>query len=86
MGRKGRIVPAAESQSFTAVTKFARWTLRWMRRSDALLADSVTVGQLAGLVTDGFATMRASLVRLDGRGKSVIWMKITEAGQAALVR
>jgi hypothetical protein len=42
--------------------------------------------RIASLVIDGFATMRASLVRLDGREKSVIWMKITEAGQAALVR
>jgi hypothetical protein len=47
-----------------------------------LLADGITVGQLAGLVIDGLATMRATLVPLNG--KSVIWMKITDAGQKAI--
>jgi hypothetical protein len=50
----------------------------------ALLADGITVGQLAGLVIDGFATMRPTLVPLDGREKSVIWMKISEAGRQAI--
>jgi hypothetical protein len=49
-----------------------------------LLADGITVGQLAGLVIDGLATMRATLVPLNGREKSVIWMKITDAGQKAI--
>jgi hypothetical protein len=49
-----------------------------------LLADGITVGQLAGLVIDGLATMRATLVPLNGREKSVIWIKITDAGQKAI--
>jgi hypothetical protein len=36
-----------------------------------LLADDVTVGQLAGLVIDGLATMRATLVPRNGREKPV---------------
>jgi hypothetical protein len=49
-----------------------------------LLADGVSVGQLAGLVIDGLATMRATHIPLDGREKPVIWMKITDAGQMAI--
>jgi hypothetical protein len=49
-----------------------------------LLADGVSVGQLAGLVIDGLATMRATHIPLDGREKPVIWMKITDAGQTAI--
>jgi hypothetical protein len=49
-----------------------------------LLADGVTVGQLAGLVIDGFATMRATLVPFDGREKSVIWMTISDVGRKAI--
>jgi hypothetical protein len=49
-----------------------------------LLAEEITVGQLAGLVIDGFATMRATLIPLNGREKSVIWMNITDAGQKAI--
>jgi hypothetical protein len=49
-----------------------------------LLANDVTVGQLAGLVIDGFATMRATLIPLNGREKSVIWMEISEAGRKAI--
>jgi hypothetical protein len=49
-----------------------------------LLGEGVTVGQLAGLVIDGFATMRATLVPLDGREKSVIWMTISDVGRKAI--
>jgi hypothetical protein len=49
-----------------------------------LLGEGVTVGQLAGLVIDGFATMRATLVPLDGQEKSVIWMTISDAGRKAI--
>jgi hypothetical protein len=49
-----------------------------------LLADGVTIGQLAGLVIDGFTTMQATHIPLDGREKPVIWMKITDAGHTAI--
>jgi hypothetical protein len=49
-----------------------------------LLADGATVGQLAGLVIDGFATMQATHFPLDGREKPIIWMKISEAGRHAI--
>jgi hypothetical protein len=49
-----------------------------------LLADGVTVGQLAGLVIDGYAAVRATLVPLDGREKSVLWMTISDAGPKAI--
>jgi hypothetical protein len=37
-----------------------------------LLADGFTVGQLAGLVIDGLATMRPTNIPLDARQKPVI--------------
>ena len=37
-----------------------------------LLADGFTVGQLAGLVIDGLATMRPTHILLDARKKPVI--------------
>jgi hypothetical protein len=46
-----------------------------------LLADGITVGQLAGLVIDGLATMRATLVPLNGREKSVIWIRSRMPGK-----
>jgi hypothetical protein len=49
-----------------------------------LLAQGVTVGQLAGLVIDGFATGSVARVALDGREKPVVWMKITEEGRRAI--
>jgi hypothetical protein len=49
-----------------------------------LLADGVTVGQLAGLVIDGFAAGSVTHIALDGREKPVVWMKITEAGRQAI--
>jgi hypothetical protein len=49
-----------------------------------LLTAGFTVGQLAGLVIDGLATMRATHVPRDGREKPVIWMKITEEGRKAI--
>jgi hypothetical protein len=49
-----------------------------------LLADGCTVGQLAGLVIDGLATMRPTHIPLDGREKLVISMKISEAGLKAI--
>ena len=49
-----------------------------------LLADGATVGQLAGLVIDGLATMQATHLPLNGREKPVLWMKITDTGRNAL--
>jgi hypothetical protein len=49
-----------------------------------LLTDGFTVRQLAGLVIDGFATGRVARIAIDGREKPVVWLKITEAGQAEL--
>jgi hypothetical protein len=54
------------------------------RDEEVLLADGVIFGQLAALVIDGFATVRATLVPLNGREKPVVWMKITDAGQKAI--
>jgi hypothetical protein len=48
-----------------------------------LLADGVTVDQLAWLVIEGLATMWPTLP-LDVREKSVIWMQITETGHEAI--
>jgi hypothetical protein len=42
-----------------------------------LLTDGATIGDLAGLVIDGFATGTVTHVTLDGREKPVIWMQIT---------
>jgi hypothetical protein len=50
-----------------------------------LLADGFTIGQLTDLVIDGFATCRVARMALDGRDKPVVWMKITEAGQKAII-
>jgi hypothetical protein len=50
----------------------------------ALLVGGVTIGHLTGLVLDGFATMEATHIPHHGREKSVIWMKITEAGRQAI--
>jgi hypothetical protein len=49
-----------------------------------LLAQGVTIGQLAGLVIDGFAMGSVARITLDGRESPVIWMKITEAGRQAI--
>jgi hypothetical protein len=49
-----------------------------------LLADRVTVGQLAGLVIDGFASGSVARIAVDGREKPVVWMKITDAGRTAI--
>jgi hypothetical protein len=49
-----------------------------------LLADRVTVGQLAGLVIDGYATGSVARIAVDGREKPVVWMKITDAGRTAI--
>jgi hypothetical protein len=49
-----------------------------------LLADGATVGGLAGLVIDGFATAGVTHVALDAREKPVIWMHITQAGRKAI--
>jgi hypothetical protein len=40
------------------------------------LADGFTIRQLAGLVIDGFATLE--------RKGTLLWMRITEAGQKAI--
>jgi hypothetical protein len=48
-----------------------------------LLADGLTVAQLAWLVIEGLATMQPTLP-LDIRGESVIRMQITETGRKAI--
>jgi hypothetical protein len=47
----------------------------------SLLTDGLTVGQLAGLVFDGFAAASVAHPAVGGREKPVIWVKITEAGE-----
>jgi hypothetical protein len=49
-----------------------------------LLVDGFTIGQLTDLVIDGLATGRVARMVLDGREKSVVWMRITEAGRKAI--
>jgi hypothetical protein len=49
-----------------------------------LLADGLTIRQLAGLVIDGLAAGSVARVALDGRERSVVWMKITEVGRQAI--
>jgi hypothetical protein len=49
-----------------------------------LLAEGFSIGQLAVLVIDGFATMRRTATNIDARQKSVIWMQITEQGHRAI--
>jgi hypothetical protein len=49
-----------------------------------LLADGFTIGQLTDLVIDGLATCRVTRMALDGREKSVVWMRMTEAGRKAI--
>jgi hypothetical protein len=49
-----------------------------------LLTHGTTVGHLAALVIDGFATMRLTLAPVGGREKRLVWMKISEAGLKAI--
>jgi hypothetical protein len=49
-----------------------------------LLANDVTVGQLAGLVIDGFATLERRRTNVGGRERPVLWMQITKAGRKAI--
>jgi hypothetical protein len=49
-----------------------------------LLTEGLTVGQLAGLVIDGFAAGSVTHVAVDGRERPVVWMTITEAGRKAI--
>lgn len=50
----------------------------------ALLAEGISVGQLAELVIDGFAERRPIVTNVGGQEKIVLWMQITDAGRAAL--
>jgi hypothetical protein len=50
----------------------------------ALLAEGFSIGQLAALVMDGFAKRRPIVTNVGGREKIVLWMRITDAGRAAL--
>ena len=49
-----------------------------------LLADGFSIDQLAGLVVGGYAVMQRRRVDISGRMRTVVWMKITEAGQKAI--
>jgi hypothetical protein len=49
-----------------------------------LLAEGFSVGQLAVLAMDGFATMRPTLTYVGAREKLVVWMQITEEGRKAI--
>jgi hypothetical protein len=49
-----------------------------------LLAGGFTIRLLAGLVIDGFASGSVARIAVDGREKSVVWMKITEEGRRAI--
>jgi hypothetical protein len=49
-----------------------------------LLAEGCSVGQLAALVIDGFATTLPTLTHDGGREKIVVRMTITEAGRKAI--
>jgi hypothetical protein len=49
-----------------------------------LLAEGLTVGQLAGLVIDGFASGSVARIAVDGREKPVVWMTISDAGRKAI--
>jgi hypothetical protein len=49
-----------------------------------LLAEGLSVGQLAALVLDGFAKRRPIVTNVSGREEIVVWMQITDAGRAAL--
>jgi hypothetical protein len=49
-----------------------------------LLAEGFSVGLLAVLVVEGFATMRRTPTNVGGRQKNVVWMEITEEGRKAI--
>jgi hypothetical protein len=49
-----------------------------------LLAEGLSVGQLAVLVVDGFAKMYRTPAVVGGRQKNVVWMEITEEGRKAI--
>jgi hypothetical protein len=49
----------------------------------ALLADGFSIDQLAGLVIQGYAVMQRRRVDISGRMRTVVWMRITEAGRKA---
>jgi hypothetical protein len=46
-----------------------------------LLAEGFSVGLLAVLVVEGFATMRRMPTNVGGRQRNVVWMQITEEGR-----
>jgi hypothetical protein len=48
------------------------------------LTGGITVGHLAGLVIDGFATMRLTLAAVGGREQRLVWIKISESGLKAI--
>ncbi len=49
-----------------------------------LLAEGFSVGQLSGLAFDGLAQIELRRINIDGREKSVVWMRITAAGRRAI--
>jgi hypothetical protein len=49
-----------------------------------LLAEGFSVGQLAVLVVDGFATMQRRRADVSSREGTVVWMHITDAGRQAI--
>ena len=54
------------------------------KRVTGPVRDGIGTTFLAGLVIDGYAAVRATLVPLDGREKSVLWMTISDAGRKAI--
>jgi hypothetical protein len=46
-----------------------------------LTADGYSIAQLSGLVIDGYATLQRKRVDVDGRERTVLWIKLTEEGR-----
>ncbi len=50
-----------------------------------LFAAGFSLGELAGLVVEGFATAQSNVTHESRpEGRSIVWMKITEAGRKAI--
>ena len=51
-----------------------------------LAAEGISIGELATLVMDGLAKRRSIVTYVGGRDEIVVWIRITEKGQAALAK
>jgi uncharacterized protein YjaZ len=51
-----------------------------------LVAEGFSIGELATLVMDGLAKRRSIVTNVGGRDEIVVWIQITEKGQAALAK